>query len=60
MRNALALAFAALLCAQPLVAQSAPRIAHKPVAGDLPQTEKRPVVGLAEPVSGPLRNSKGA
>jgi len=33
MRTALALAFAAFLCSQPLVAQSAPRIAHKPVAG---------------------------
>jgi 2-iminobutanoate/2-iminopropanoate deaminase len=33
MRPAYALAFAALLCAQPLTAQAAPRIAHKPVAG---------------------------
>jgi 2-iminobutanoate/2-iminopropanoate deaminase len=33
MRPAYALAFAALLCAQPLAAQAAPRIAHKPAAG---------------------------
>ncbi len=33
MRTPLALAFAALLCTQPLAAQSAPRIAHKPAAG---------------------------
>lgn len=33
MRAAYALAFAFALCAQPLSAQAAPRIAHKPVAG---------------------------
>jgi 2-iminobutanoate/2-iminopropanoate deaminase len=33
MRTLYAVAFAALLCAQPLAAQAAPRIAHKPVAG---------------------------
>ncbi len=33
MRPLYAVAFAALLCAQPLAAQAAPRIAHKPVAG---------------------------
>ena len=33
MRPLYALAFAALLCAQPLAAQAAPRIAHKPAAG---------------------------
>ena len=33
MRLALALAFGALLCAQPLAAQAPPRIAHKPAAG---------------------------
>ena len=32
MRPAYALALAALLCAQPLAAQAAPRIAHKPAA----------------------------
>jgi 2-iminobutanoate/2-iminopropanoate deaminase len=33
MRPLYAVAFAALLCAQPLAAQAAPRIAHKPAAG---------------------------
>ncbi|HSW30656.1 MAG TPA: Rid family hydrolase [Longimicrobiales bacterium] len=33
MRPVYAVAFAALLCAQPLAAQAAPRIAHKPAAG---------------------------
>jgi 2-iminobutanoate/2-iminopropanoate deaminase len=33
MRYAFAFALAALACAQPLAAQAAPRIAHKPVAG---------------------------
>ena len=33
MRYASVLVFAALVCAQPLAGQAAPRIAHKPVAG---------------------------
>lgn len=33
MRILFSVAFVALLCAQPLAAQAAPRIAHKPVAG---------------------------
>jgi 2-iminobutanoate/2-iminopropanoate deaminase len=33
MRPAYALVFAALLCAQPLAGQAAPRIAHKPAEG---------------------------
>jgi 2-iminobutanoate/2-iminopropanoate deaminase len=33
MRHAFAFVFAALLCAQPLAAQAAPRIAHNPAAG---------------------------